>query len=92
MRGQLRLSLTGRYHFAKNKEFFSVNKDDENFPDLERLATPNGSIWVDWSVPFFQWVLRANPTQEQVDHCANIYAANYGRPLFEKYWEHYASR
>lgn len=83
MRGQLRLSLMSRLAAV-------LAGRGDPWPSLERLSTPVGSIWIDWSVPFFRWVrdvqAQAQKSADELQAMASLYADGFGLPGFHAAW------
>lgn len=77
MRGQLLMGLRNRLMFLKH-DLFPLGGSREEM--LEKLSTPNGSVWTDWAAPFWARV-RAYPEYpwDAWDTEARAYASMYGR-------------
>lgn len=91
MRGQLWLSLDSRAHFALEyakafPEEASKSERERAFLTLDEMATANGSIWIDWCVPFWQWVRDTQPDAKTRERFASFYAMKYGQPRFTEWW------
>lgn len=89
MRGQLHTNLLSRWAFAHAREYPhpDARKLVEGMPTLDTLSTYGESIWRNWSVPFFQWVKAATPTQKEVEDKATLYASGLGHRTFEDVWK-----
>ena len=46
--------------------------------NIERLATPNGTVWIDWAVPFWAWYRDVAPDDKTAEAAAMFYAQRYG--------------
>ena len=86
MRGQLFLGLQSRHMMATHPRASEVFGDAE-YSSLDTLCEYKDVIWHDWRVPFFRWVKKDSPPQEDVDSRAALYARIYGRRTFTHTWE-----
>jgi hypothetical protein len=83
MRGQLWMGLTSRIEFLFMPDEL---KKGYNTPSLEESASVQDSIWHDWMVPFWKWVLEKKPDRSRIEEEAKNYVAFYGTSLFDKWW------
>lgn len=65
MRGQLRLGINTRLHFADLDDKLRLVKDGE--PITPALTEYTGSKYHDWAVPFFQWIQAHHATLSTVE-------------------------
>ena len=79
MRGQLYFSLVGRWGALSSPHRGALTVDE--------LCEPRGTVWVDWSVPFFRWARRAAPDASRLQEMAALYAGWYGLGSFPDTWE-----
>jgi len=46
--------------------------------DLDKLATPDGTCWIDWAAPFWAWYRDVDPDDATANQAAMFYAQQYG--------------
>lgn len=87
MRGQLVNALQTRVYLAEPDEIDLLSK-----PVAESMG---GSVFHNWSVPFFAWLAAARKNGQRQDaelNAANYYATNYGARDFTQLWERFIAR
>lgn len=86
MRGQLLNSIQTRLLFLKPeaKEMF---KEQSEFLKKNPLCQTRGSIWHDWSVPYFAWYQQTQPNEYKAAYMAQLYCTIYGNWNWEEIWK-----
>ena len=81
MRGQLYDSISSQW------ASLMMMPSGNGTPTLDELCDASGSVWRDWTVPFFRWVRREGPDRATVEEKATLYAGCYGRSSFSAVWQ-----
>ena len=84
MRGQLRGALQGRMMSIK----LGLERVKGKPCTVDDFCERTGSVWIDWSVPFFRWVRDAKPAPNVAEAGVAAYAKMYEvAPLWESLWD-----